>query len=414
MALKKRTYSQRDKKLAGLEQQEALSQHDKNEVVEPSSPRKRPKNAHSLLKKGLKSYVRPAPISRDELGVSIKQPSNKQFSGVFDKVLNNKHKPVNPKKRTIYGDRQAFDETMMNRGRAAETPKRHKNSYLPTPPYERQVTGLNSSSPSREEGATKVSKMVPTPAQSTETSPSFEKTLKNEALKQSYIPKQYKADVTAAPHRDIVGNRLSKKSKEAQLWSKNQTDSPFLRLPDEVRSRIYKYAFCGSTPDKGNTIKIAFQTYNTNWKGTKAIGVTPMFKYHCSVFNRYSNPWVVNRAVDTKYSYTLLNGVCRQLYEETAALPYEMNHIAFDSHNIMVNFLMMEKRISSRQRAAIKHLVLKDELPGENMLAYLPNLSKVYLATEQKDKRQSRGWYDVERPAGARPKLVFSGTIGMH
>jgi hypothetical protein len=179
-------------------------------------------------------------------------------------------------------------------------------------------------------------------------------------------------------------------------WSINQTESSFLRLPAEIRNQIYEEAL------GGNTIKIEYKTYQPNYKK-----IVPVFKYHCTVYDKQTDPFRDHypRSDQASSGFTLLNSVCRQLYLETAPLPYRLNRIAFSSYNVMVNFLLMEQRLSSQQRQAINQLCLPGVLPGENILTYLPNTDLVYLGVEQ-PLYKPRGWYRVVRRAGAEPKLV--------
>jgi len=57
-----------------------------------------------------------------------------------------------------------------------------------------------------------------------------------------------------------------------------------------------------------------------------------------------------------------------------------------------------EKRLSRQQRSAITTLVLPDDVPGGNVLGYLPNVERVWLAFAQYGK--ARGWYRVVRGEG--------------
>jgi hypothetical protein len=183
-------------------------------------------------------------------------------------------------------------------------------------------------------------------------------------------------------------------------WSMNQNDSPFLRLPGEVRNAIYEYAL------GGKTIHIDYETYRTIHKSNKIQTVTPVFKYHCTVYDKKpTNPFNAASQPYRKFStsFTPLNNVCRQLYQETAILPYNLNLICFGSHNIMFNFLFMEKRLSRQQLDAFTQLMLPDELPGSNMLGLLRNLEKVYLAVDQGGK--AKGWFVVVGQEGGKPKL---------
>jgi hypothetical protein len=166
-------------------------------------------------------------------------------------------------------------------------------------------------------------------------------------------------------------------------------------LPGEIRNRIYGYVL------GGNTIMIGYETYQSTYKN-----VVPVFRYHCTVFSERTNPFKDSQQPHVKISsgLTFLNNICRQLYLETAALPYKLNMMAFESHNIMVNFILIEQRLSRQQRHAFTQLVLPDNLPGANMLAYLPNLEKVFLGFAR-SYDISKGWYNVIREDGKKPKL---------
>jgi hypothetical protein len=131
-----------------------------------------------------------------------------------------------------------------------------------------------------------------------------------------------------------------------------------------------------------------------------------MFRYHCTVFSRITNPFKERQQHYVKVSkgFTLLNNICRQLYLETAVLPYKLSIIAFDSNNIMVNFLLHEQRLSRSQRHGLKQIIVRNYLPGANMLTYLPNLEKVYLGDQQAHNKPS-GWYNVVRREGEGPEL---------
>lgn len=98
---------------------------------------------------------------------------------------------------------------------------------------------------------------------------------------------------------------------------------------------------------------------------------------------------------------TLLNNICRQMYIETATLPYSLNLLSFGSYNTMFNFLAMERRLNRKQLDAITKIVLSDALPQTNMLKHLRNLERVYLGVEQGNL--AKGWYYVVRREGEAP-----------
>ncbi len=54
--------------------------------------------------------------------------------------------------------------------------------------------------------------------------------------------------------------------------------------------------------------------------------------------------------------------MCRQLYHETALLPYQLNTWSFETAHVMERFVLKEKRLSRFQRRAIHTLYVKDGL----------------------------------------------------
>lgn len=180
----------------------------------------------------------------------------------------------------------------------------------------------------------------------------------------------------------------------------NQSKSPFLRLPKEVRTQIYEYTL------GGNTIIIGYETYRTVENAPESDRVIPMFKYCCAVYSqRDVNPFQKQLPfINVTYNFTPLNNICRQLYNETATLPYTLNTLAFSTHNTMFNFLFLEQRLSREQRDAIKSITLQDALPMSNLLTFMQNLQRVVLVDDLAGN--AKGTYKVIRVKGKTPKLL--------
>lgn len=134
--------------------------------------------------------------------------------------------------------------------------------------------------------------------------------------------------------------------------------------------------------------------------------VVPTFRYCCAVYSQQGvNPFKKQLPyVNVTYRYTPLNNVCRQLYNETATLPYTLNTLAFSTHNTLFNFLFLEQRLSREQRNAITSITLQDALPMSNLLTYMRNLQKVVLVDDLPGN--SKGTYKVTRVKGKAPKLL--------
>jgi hypothetical protein len=157
------------------------------------------------------------------------------------------------------------------------------------------------------------------------------------------------------------------------------------------------------------TFNIYYETYHmtyATYTKEKAIQVAPIFKYRAAVYKNVVNPFNTTRNPMSKSaSLTFLNNISRQLYLETAILPYKLNLIGFNSHLIFANFILMENRLSRDQRYAIKRIIIRDDIPGANMLSYLPNLEIVYLGVDRTDKAGGR--YRVIRHEGRQPRLAW-------
>jgi hypothetical protein len=190
---------------------------------------------------------------------------------------------------------------------------------------------------------------------------------------------------------------------------KNQTQSPFLRLPKNVREMIYKRAL------GGHTIDIIFTTYLKLARDDDLVDRVPYFKYD-SVVSKLTTVNGISHLEKTR-GMSLLNGVCRQLDRETSTLAYNYNNIRFRTHNTMFNFIAMERRLRTKQLHAIEKLFVRQDLPDPIVLALMPNLKRVCLIVLEREevslKQQklndwnppTRGWYDVVEDSNGRRKL---------
>ncbi|KAF2132417.1 hypothetical protein P153DRAFT_429557 [Dothidotthia symphoricarpi CBS 119687] len=416
----KRTYSNREKQRNAYkndpspDSRKRLKQDDTDEQSWLTPTSSRTGTVASTLKRASGRFGGPVSIPEDGMDVEKCSEPNGKPTSVFDKVANGRSNLAIPQQASIHGSRDAFNTTMKGRRNSKQSNTRPQSSYLPTPPAEVQKpSGYGiSSRPSSSNGcAISPASKTATANGSIETSKLLEKIIDNEKTEPSYTPREYESDKTPAPRKDIHGDYMSKRSKEARLWHANQSNSPLLRLPANVRERIYKHVL------GGNTINICYKTYQLDRTGyDKPPILSPVFKYHCTVFKGKASPYKQTEQpwIKTSTGFTLLNGVCRQLHQETSIMPYELNVIAFDSHLTMWNFLFMENRLSRKQRHAITHLMLPDAQPQANMLTYLPNLAKFFLGrqiTMEDHTQLANGWYKVIRLDGREPKLVHSRNI---
>lgn len=149
-------------------------------------------------------------------------------------------------------------------------------------------------------------------------------------------------------------------------WKANQTTSPLFNLPGEIRNQIYDYNLGG---DK--TILIGYTTWDMQTR-------QPVFRYYSFIFNKPLNPFSeqCQRPKFCTRGMTLLNGVCRQLYHETAVLPYLLNRWAFDCNDTLFT-LIRSNRVPKLQWKGIKYLILPDEQPGLNLIKFMDGVETV-------------------------------------
>ncbi|KAL1591500.1 hypothetical protein SLS60_011892 [Paraconiothyrium brasiliense] len=214
-----------------------------------------------------------------------------------------------------------------------------------------------------------------------------------EASARIFDGREYTAPQTAPPRKTLWGDRMRADSAEAQAWSANQSNSPLLRLPSNVRRSIFEYAL------GGNSIEFGYVTYLVETLPDGKQRSVPYFQYTSNVYDDRHNPFQGSRVLlhdDPDFlGMTLLNGICRQLYFETYTLPYSLNDFYITSSNALFNFLVQEDRLQPQQCKAIKSLVILHELPVPAVLEKLPNLQHVRLMDSYIP--MAGGYYKVRR-----------------
>jgi hypothetical protein len=210
MVSTKRTYSSADKKRAELERKrQKTDEHD--ELRSPCDPpRDSPLQPKLLLKPQLKRFDGPVSFLDEDLN-SDTGPRNASGLSVFDKVLGGNSKPSNRKQYNIHGSREDFENMMHKQKKRKSSHEGTTHSYLPTPPVETQKQ------------QNELAKQIK-PAQVTKPAwTSIAKSKMPERIsaygepRQPYVAKQFEADKSLAPRKDLTGGRISSKSKEAKL-----------------------------------------------------------------------------------------------------------------------------------------------------------------------------------------------------
>lgn len=223
----KRTYSNREKQRNGYKNDPSpdstskRQKHDDSDELDWLTPTSsRTSKAASMLKRASGKFSGPVSIPEEEMDVEKLPHANGKPTGLFDKALNGKLHLPKPTQASIHGSRDAFNATMKDRKSSRESATRPSASYLPTPPAETQKPMGNGTigSPTNSEGsAAKPTSKTAVANGSTETSKLFQKVIKNEKIQQPYTPREYESVKTSAPHRNVLRERLSRKTKEARL-----------------------------------------------------------------------------------------------------------------------------------------------------------------------------------------------------
>lgn len=170
-------------------------------------------------------------------------------------------------------------------------------------------------------------------------------------------------------------------------WQRNAETSPLLRLPPEIRNRIYGLALTVGQ------IHIRYRPWRHRKAVSNASGASSpggCGRHSCGEFYGIildvdQDPWMACRAKASRAraptalpdAFTPLTAVCRQLYRETASLPFALNAWSFESARIMERYLLREKRLTLLQRRAVAVLIVSDDLPSRAMERYLGGLRAV-------------------------------------
>ncbi|KAL1898494.1 hypothetical protein Sste5346_003398 [Sporothrix stenoceras] len=211
----------------------------------------------------------------------------------------------------------------------------------------------------------------------------------------STIEKQTTAAAATDPNTDLSPLQTKLESAKVDVgqaingWHRNTYESPFLRLPPEIRNRIYALALTVGQ------IHVRYRPWRQRMiaSGGNNNKKTPSKEMHGGFYavalgvdqdawkqpSKTTSNKTKTRAVPLPDALTPLAAVCRQLYSDTAALPFALNAWSFESARLMERYLVREKRLTLYQRRAIAVLVVSvsDDLPSRAMEKYLGGLRAV-------------------------------------
>ena len=161
---------------------------------------------------------------------------------------------------------------------------------------------------------------------------------------------------------------------------RNKALSPFLKLPAEIRQIIYEYALGG----RCILVKHKPHKWNRRQKdGTTAWVYTIKGGFHCTTYDEQVNPFTVaafpSNAPAERRGFRLLSPVCRQLYQETATLPFELNVLAFENSYVLNRYIVKERRLSLPLRRAIRTLFVQRMMISKSVEKYIGGIHKLYV-----------------------------------
>ncbi|CAK7268843.1 hypothetical protein SEPCBS119000_003266 [Sporothrix epigloea] len=177
---------------------------------------------------------------------------------------------------------------------------------------------------------------------------------------------------------------------ECEIWHRNVDKSPLLRLPPELRNRIYDLVL------NVGQIHIRHRPWRLRKAAQKSAPLSPVEssgvcgKFYAVALDADKDAWSKKTCrsfskqssktpVPLPDALTPLGAVCRQLYAETAALPFSLNAWSFENSGIMERYLLREKRLTLFQRRAMAVLIVSvfDDLPSRAMENYLGGLRAI-------------------------------------
>ncbi|KAH6668130.1 hypothetical protein F5X68DRAFT_216776 [Plectosphaerella plurivora] len=193
----------------------------------------------------------------------------------------------------------------------------------------------------------------------------------------------------------VLGSQPDLGSAEAELWETNQKTSPLLCLPPEIRNRIYELVLANH--------RIHVLHTPLPKKTGVAPGETPRGGFHCIILHRRANPFGPDKLKARHVlarGLTLLSPVCRQLYHETALIPYATGTWSFASPGLMERYLLLERRLPVLQRRAVRRLVVRG-IQGNGTLSrrmrlYLGGLEVVWFWEPRNGWVEERVWKEID------------------
>ncbi|QDS77782.1 hypothetical protein FKW77_005374 [Venturia effusa] len=210
------------------------------------------------------------------------------------------------------------------------------------------------------------------------------------------VKRQRRAKFNAFPLKSIKRPNAETRRK----YNENSTRSPLLRLPSELRNRIYDYVFAGESKTSqffiNRTVLINYQPWEHKWRQKNKVRFKEVKEggFHSTILPRGTNPLVTGSSTPNNNLPTTppsqLFRVCKQLFHETSILSCRLvTALCFENEYVMNRYLK-EGRISLEQRQAIRVLFCHT-MPCKTTLKKFSGLKEVIMWTGPKGFGQLGG-----------------------
>ncbi|KAK5128737.1 hypothetical protein LTR85_000070 [Meristemomyces frigidus] len=153
------------------------------------------------------------------------------------------------------------------------------------------------------------------------------------------------------PRKVLQAKRVTKA--RSAIYDSNATNSPLLRLPPEVRNRIWRYVLCG------NTVRVTVRNDQLE-RAVCGLHSTPEEEaLHCKQTNKdYHTSYTQRHRSCLQLLHFSILRACRQAHQEAALLPYQESIFTFSSPEVLSRFL---GALNPEQSRAITSIALLRE-----------------------------------------------------
>ncbi|CAA9964472.1 hypothetical protein PTMSG1_07831 [Pyrenophora teres f. maculata] len=159
----------------------------------------------------------------------------------------------------------------------------------------------------------------------------------------------------------LMNTAIAARSDMMKIAKRNSNESPLLRLPAEIRSKIWEYAVGYHQ----------IEVYDAYFARTRLSNVQ---------LSHVSRPLRATTSGFVKPKYALPT-VCRQIYVEAAAMVYTLNNFRFDDRNVMDCFIkhraLGQRRLITSVDVSIAYFRLYTTGARKLLRQTFPNIKRI-------------------------------------